>query len=85
MEEKRSSDQDDYWLIQYQRLMDRKPQSLIDQVRFYTISQCCSLFERYCTHYTFQMSTSVMTQHGHLYRSMQLSRSPIQGGLAQAV
>ena len=31
MEEKKLDDQIDYWLIQYQRLMDRKPQSLIHQ------------------------------------------------------
>lgn len=32
MEEQRLQDQTDYWLVQYQRLMDRKPQALIDQV-----------------------------------------------------
>ena len=32
MEQQKMDDQIDYWLIQYQRLMDRKPQSLIDQV-----------------------------------------------------
>lgn len=31
MEERRQSDQDDYWLVQYQRLLDSKPQSLVDQ------------------------------------------------------
>ncbi|XP_014774266.1 E3 ubiquitin-protein ligase LRSAM1 [Octopus bimaculoides] len=31
MEEQRLQDQTDYWLVQYQRLMDRKPQALIDQ------------------------------------------------------
>ncbi|GAB1606475.1 E3 ubiquitin-protein ligase LRSAM1-like [Argonauta hians] len=31
MEEQRLHDQTDYWLVQYQRLMDRKPQALIDQ------------------------------------------------------
>ena len=32
MEERRQSDQVDYWLVQYQRLLDSKPQSLVDQV-----------------------------------------------------
>lgn len=31
MEEQRLQDQTDYWLVQYQRLMDRKPQALVDQ------------------------------------------------------
>ncbi|XP_072015688.1 E3 ubiquitin-protein ligase LRSAM1-like isoform X2 [Amphiura filiformis] len=31
MEKKRVEDEQDYWLIQYQRLLDRKPESLIDQ------------------------------------------------------
>ncbi|XP_038045752.1 E3 ubiquitin-protein ligase LRSAM1-like [Patiria miniata] len=31
MEQRREDDVQDYWLIQFQRLMDRKPQSLIDQ------------------------------------------------------
>ncbi|KAK2150814.1 hypothetical protein LSH36_387g02057 [Paralvinella palmiformis] len=30
MEEQREANQTDYWLVQYQRLMDRKPQSLMD-------------------------------------------------------
>ncbi|XP_064648999.1 E3 ubiquitin-protein ligase LRSAM1-like [Lineus longissimus] len=30
MEQQRLDDQHDYWLIQYQRLMDKKPQSLMD-------------------------------------------------------
>ncbi|KAJ8300947.1 hypothetical protein KUTeg_022466, partial [Tegillarca granosa] len=33
MEQQREDGQKDYWLVQYQRLMDRKPQSLIDQER----------------------------------------------------
>lgn len=33
MEEQRQDGQTDYWLVQYQRLMDQKPQSLIDQER----------------------------------------------------
>ena len=32
MEEQRQDGQTDYWLVQYQRLMDQKPQRLIDQV-----------------------------------------------------
>ena len=32
MEQRREDDVEDYWLIQFQRLMDRKPQSLIDKV-----------------------------------------------------
>ena len=32
MEEQRLDGQADYWLVQYQRLMDQKPQRLIDQV-----------------------------------------------------
>ena len=32
MEEQRLQDQTDYWLVQYQRLMDKKPQALVDQV-----------------------------------------------------
>ncbi|CAH1786507.1 unnamed protein product [Owenia fusiformis] len=31
MEQQRLNDQKDYWLVQYQRLMDRKPQSLLDE------------------------------------------------------
>ncbi|KAL5012900.1 hypothetical protein ScPMuIL_011451 [Solemya velum] len=31
MEQQRMDGQTDYWMVQYQRLMDRKPQSLIDQ------------------------------------------------------
>ncbi|XP_025112189.1 E3 ubiquitin-protein ligase LRSAM1-like isoform X2 [Pomacea canaliculata] len=31
MEEQRENGQADYWLVQYQRLLDRKPQSLIDK------------------------------------------------------
>ncbi|XP_022107745.1 E3 ubiquitin-protein ligase LRSAM1-like [Acanthaster planci] len=31
MEQRREDDVQDYWLIQFQRLMDRKPQALIDQ------------------------------------------------------
>ncbi|XP_071507067.1 E3 ubiquitin-protein ligase LRSAM1-like [Diadema antillarum] len=31
MEERRLQTEQDYWLVQYQRLLDRKPQSLIDQ------------------------------------------------------
>lgn len=33
MEEQRQDGQTDYWLVQYQRLMDQKPQRLIDQER----------------------------------------------------
>lgn len=33
MEQQRLDGQTDYWLVQYQRLMDRKPQALIDQER----------------------------------------------------
>ena len=33
MEEQKLANQTDYWLVQYQRLLDSKPQSLIDQVR----------------------------------------------------
>ena len=32
METKRVEDEQDYWLIQYQRLLDKKPESLINQV-----------------------------------------------------
>ena len=32
MEQQKEDSQIDYWLIQYQRLMDRKPQSLVNQV-----------------------------------------------------
>ena len=40
MEEQREADQTDYWLVQYQRLMDMKPQTLIDKVisAFYPFS-----------------------------------------------
>ena len=31
MEQQRLDHQTDYWLVQYQRLMDMKPQALIDQ------------------------------------------------------
>ena len=43
MEAQRQEDQDDYWLIQYQRLMDRKPQSLIDQVSLNFILYLCRM------------------------------------------
>lgn len=33
MEQQRLDGQTDYWLVQYQRLMDKKPQALIDQER----------------------------------------------------
>ncbi|OWF52585.1 E3 ubiquitin-protein ligase LRSAM1-like [Mizuhopecten yessoensis] len=33
MEQQRQDGQTDYWLVQYQRLMDKKPQALIDQER----------------------------------------------------
>lgn len=32
MEQQKEDGQTDYWLVQYQRLMDRKPQALMDQV-----------------------------------------------------
>jgi len=32
MEEQKEDGQVDYWLVQYQRLMDQKPHSLIDRV-----------------------------------------------------
>ena len=32
MEQQKEDGQTDYWLVQYQRLMDQKPQSLIDRV-----------------------------------------------------
>jgi hypothetical protein len=33
MEKQRDDEQTDYWLVQYQRLLDSKPQALIDRVR----------------------------------------------------
>ena len=33
MEEQKENEQSDYWLVQYQRLMDRKPQAMVDLVR----------------------------------------------------
>ena len=32
MEQQREDGQTDYWLVQYQRLLDRKPGTLIDKV-----------------------------------------------------
>jgi len=32
MEQQREDGQADYWLVQFQRLMDAKPQSLMDRV-----------------------------------------------------
>ena len=32
MEDQRLNTQTDYWLVQYQRLMDRKPEGLINRV-----------------------------------------------------
>ena len=32
MEQQKENTQSDYWLVQYQRLMDRKPQAMIDLV-----------------------------------------------------
>ena len=32
MEEQKLATQTDYWLVQYQRLLDSKPEALIDQV-----------------------------------------------------
>lgn len=34
MEQQKEDGQTDYWLVQYQRLMDRKPQALMNQVSF---------------------------------------------------
>lgn len=33
MEEQRDEAQTDYWLVQYQRLLDSKPQAVIDRVK----------------------------------------------------
>lgn len=38
MEQQREDGQEDYWLVQYQRLMDQKPQSLIDKEQNLEIS-----------------------------------------------
>ena len=35
MEEQKENTQSDYWLVQYQRLMDRKPQAMIDLVEYH--------------------------------------------------
>ena len=42
MEEQREDDMTDYWLVQYQRLMDRKPQALINKVMYYDFPQIIS-------------------------------------------
>ena len=34
MEHKRETDIEDYWLIQYQRLLESKPLTLLEKVRF---------------------------------------------------
>lgn len=34
MESQRLANQTDYWLVQYQRLLDAKPQFLVDQVSY---------------------------------------------------
>ena len=35
MEHKRETDIEDYWLIQYQRLLESKPSSLLEKVRIF--------------------------------------------------
>ena len=35
MEHKRETDIEDYWLIQYQRLLESKPLTLLEKVRFF--------------------------------------------------
>ncbi|XP_032240848.1 E3 ubiquitin-protein ligase LRSAM1 isoform X2 [Nematostella vectensis] len=56
MEERRVTDVEDYWLIQYQRLLDSKPQSLLEKECDHVIAdvlkeaeaeQYCSLFARH--------------------------------------
>ena len=32
MEQQKDDDETDYWLVQYQRLLDSKPQAVIDRV-----------------------------------------------------
>ena len=39
MEEQNENTQSDYWLVQYQRLMDRKPQAMFNMVSFYYESE----------------------------------------------
>lgn len=37
MEHKREADVEDYWLIQYQRLLEKKPNSLLEKVRISSV------------------------------------------------
>ena len=45
MEHKREADVEDYWLIQYQRLLESKPNSLLEKVRIF-----CLLFRTSSVH-----------------------------------
>ena len=40
MEQQREDGQTDYWLVQYQRLLDKKPQALIDKVGCVSVRMC---------------------------------------------
>lgn len=42
MEHKRETDIEDYWLIQYQRLLESKPTSLLEKVRIFCCLTACS-------------------------------------------
>ena len=44
MEQQKEDGQTDYWLVQYQRLMDRKPQALMNQVSFISRMKIFSSF-----------------------------------------
>ena len=49
MEHKREEDVEDYWLIQYQRLLEKKPNSLLEKVHILSVfhsygrNSCCVL------------------------------------------
>ena len=43
MEQQREDGQTDYWLVQYQRLLDKKPQALIDKVGCVCVCVCACM------------------------------------------
>ena len=48
MDQQKDDEQTDYWLIQYQRLLDSKPQAVIDRVGF---TQCLqAVIVRICSY-----------------------------------
>lgn len=56
MEEQRMANQTDYWLVQYQRLLDSKPQSFVDQVFSIMVNSIAVFFKLSCAFCFFSIS-----------------------------